>query len=260
MKTLFTPVTLILLAFAVASPVFAQNAVVVNNQPIPLSRVDAFVNAMVAQGRKDTPELREQVREELISRELFVQEAEARKLASTPEVENQLLRARQDILIQALIRNELATNPISDEEVKGAYELRNSEQKGQLEYRASHILVEKKEEAEKIIAALNKGGDFKKLATQSKDPGSAARGGDLDWNRPTTFVPPFTKAMVALDKGQYTKEPVKTDFGYHVIRLDDVREAQPPALESVKPQLRQNLERQRIVNMQKKLRGEAKIQ
>lgn len=250
----------LMLAGALSGAVSAQNAVVVNNIAIPSSRVDAFVKAMVAQGREDTPQLREMVREELISRELFVQEAEARKLASTEEVENQLIKARQDILIQALIRNELASQPITDEEVKGAYELSNSEQQGQQEYRASHILVESEDVAKKIIAELDKGGDFKVLAKQSKDPGSAARGGDLDWNRPTTFVPPFAQAMVALQKGQYTKTPVKTDFGFHVIRLDDLRAAQPPALESVKPQIRQNLERQRIVNLQKALRERARIE
>ncbi|MGB7299095.1 MAG: peptidylprolyl isomerase [Burkholderiaceae bacterium] len=240
--------------------VSAQNAVIVNNEAIPLSRVDAFVKAMVAQGRPDTPELREMVREELISRELFVQEAQARKLATSPEVENQLIRARQDILIQALIRNELATQPITDEEVQAAYAKQNSEQKGELEYRASHILVEDAATAKKIIADLKKGGDFKAMAKQSKDPGSAARGGDLDWNSPSTFVPAFSEAMVNLKKGEYTNEPVKTDYGYHVIRLDDTREAQPPSLESVKPQLRQGIERQRILGLQKALRDKAKIE
>ena len=243
-----------------AGAAIAQNAVVVNNKPIPSSRVDAFVKAMVAQGRDDTPELRQMVREELISRELFVQEAEARKLASTPEVENQLLKARQDILIQALIRNELSSQPVTDDEIKGAYALRNSADQGQQEYRARHILVETEEQARKIIADLDKGGDFAELAKQSIDPGSAARGGDLDWNRPTTFAPAFSQAMVTLEKGQYSKKPVKTDFGYHVIRLDDVRAAQPPALDSVKPQIRQTIERQRIINLQKVLRSKAKIE
>lgn len=238
----------------------SQTAVVVNNTKIPSARVDAFVKAMVTQGRPDTPELREMVREELISRELFVQEAESRKLPSSESVESQLVRARQDILIAALIRNELQTNPITDEEIAAEYEKQATNQKGEKEYRARHILVENEDEAKKIINALAKGAKFEDIAArQSKDPGSAKRGGDLDWNRPDTFVPAFAKAMTSLEKSQTTKEPVKTQFGYHVIELTDIREAEPPSIDSVRPQIKQTLERSRITELQKALRGKAVI-
>jgi peptidyl-prolyl cis-trans isomerase C len=128
------------------------------------------------------------------------------------------------------------------------------------EFRARHILVETEAEAKTIIEQLGKGAKFEDLAKKSKDPGSAQTGGDLDWNSPDTFVPQFSEAMVKLQKGQVTAAPVKTQFGWHVIRLDDVREMQPPPLEQVKPQLQQDLERKRIMKLQEDLRAKAKIQ
>jgi len=120
--------------------------------------------------------------------------------------------------------------------------------------------VDDEAEAMRIIEELDKGGDFAELAKASKDPGSAARGGDLDWNPASTFVPEFSNALVALEKGAYTKKPVATSFGFHVIKLEDTRAAQPPSLESVKPQIKQQLERQRVVELQNALREAAKIE
>ncbi|MFK7965017.1 MAG: peptidylprolyl isomerase [Burkholderiaceae bacterium] len=238
----------------------AQSAAIVNGTEIPASRVDAFVQAMIAQGRPDTPDLRTAVREELIARELFVQEARKRDLQKQADVENQLIRSEQDILIGALIRDTLGSNPVTDEQIKAEYDKVTSQNEAAKEYRARHILVDDEAEAQRIIGELDKGGDFAELAKVSKDPGSAARGGDLDWNPASTFVPEFSKALVALEKGSYTKEPVATSFGFHVIQLDDTRAAQPPSLESVKPQIQQQLERQRVVELQNALREAAKIE
>ncbi len=240
--------------------VAAENAAVVNGKAIPDTRVESFVKAMVAQGRPDSPELRKAVRDELVARELFVQEAEKRSLSATGDVENQLIRARQDILIGALIRDQLDKNPVTDAEIQKEFDAAAKDQAEEKEYRARHILVEDEATAKKIISDLDKGGKFEELATQSKDPGSAARGGDLDWNTPATFVPEFSTAMTALEKGKYTKSPVKSQFGYHVIFLEDTRVAPPPSLESVKPQIKQQLERQRVVDLQKTLRDSAKIE
>lgn len=238
----------------------AQNAAVINGKPIPSSRLESFVRAMVAQGRPDTPELRQAVREELIARELFVIEAEKRKLSADSDVDAQLVRARQDILIGALIRDVLAASPVTDDEVAKEYEKLAKEQSGAKEYKARHILVETEDQAKAIIAKLGQGESFADLAKDSQDPGSAARGGDLDWNSPETFVPPFSQAMVALEKGKFTMTPVKTQFGFHVIQLDDTRDAQPPSLEAVQPQLRKQLERQRVIDLQKSLRDKAKVE
>lgn len=243
-----------------ASIAGAQSAAVVNGTEIPASRVDAFVQAMVAQGRPDTPDLRTAVREELIARELFVQEARKRALEKAADVENQLVRSEQDILIGALIRDTLSKNPVTDEQIQAEYTKVTAENQAAKEYLARHILVDDEAEAKRIIGELDKGGDFAELAKVSKDPGSAARGGDLDWNPPSTFVPEFSSALTGLEKGAYTKEPVATSFGFHVIKLEDTREAQPPTLESVQPQIKQQLEREQVVELQNALREAAKIE
>ncbi len=246
------------LALAV-SGVAAQNAAVVNNKPITKQKVDEFVAALAAQGRPDTPELRNAVRDELIARELFTQEAERKGLARNQDVQRQLENARQEILIRAVIREHLKTNPIKDADLKAEYD-KIAKAQADKEYRARHILVEKEETAKQIIADLKKGTKFEDLAKQSKDTGSAANGGDLDWNVPGTFVKPFAEAMAKLEKGKFTEAPVQTQFGWHVIRLDDVRDAKAPPLDQVKPQIQQELERRRIQDLQKELRAKAKIQ
>ncbi|HYF60488.1 MAG TPA: peptidylprolyl isomerase [Burkholderiaceae bacterium] len=237
----------------------AQNAAIVNGKAIPKSRVDEFVAALVQQGRPDSPELRNAVREELIAREIFSQEAERKGLARNPEVQRQLDSSRQDILIRAMIREHLKSNPVGDADVKAEYD-KLAKPSGDKEYKARHILVETEAEAKGIVDQLKKGAKFEELAKKSKDPGSAPNGGDLDWNGPDTFVKPFAEAMVKLEKGKYTEMPVKTDFGWHVIRLDDVRDQAPPPVEQVAPQIKQELERRRIQTLQKDLRDKARVQ
>jgi len=237
----------------------AQNAAIVNGKPIPKSRVDDFVALLTQQGRPDTPELRNAVRDELIAREIFVQEAEKKGLTRASDVQRQLEQSRQEILIRAVIRDHLKTNPVTDAQLKAEYD-KLAKSSGEREYRARHILVESEAEAKAIVEQLRKGAKFEELAKKSKDPGSANNGGDLDWNGADTFVKPFSEAMVRLEKGKYTETPIKTDFGWHVIRLDDVRDTQPPPIEQVGPQIRQELERRRVQELQNDLRGKARIQ
>lgn len=244
---------------ATAGVAVAQNAAIVNNKPIPKERLDEFVAALAAQGRPDTPELRAMVRDELIARELFVQEAEKLGLARQADVARALDNARQEILIRAVIRDFVKKNPVTDAEIQAEYD-RVRKQAGEKEYRARHILVEKEDEAKKIIDQLKKGAKFEELAKQSKDTGSAANGGDLDWNVPGTFVKPFGDALAKLEKGRVTETPVQTQFGWHVIRLDDVRDVKAPPVEQLKPQLQQSLEQRRVQDLQKRLRTTAKIQ
>ncbi|MEZ5652064.1 MAG: peptidylprolyl isomerase [Burkholderiaceae bacterium] len=249
----------LMLSIAVAVPALAAEPLVVNGRTIPAERIDSFVQAMVAQGRKDDDTLRRAVREELIARELFVQEAEKRTLQERPDVATQLARARQDILIGALIRDELTGSPVTDEEVRTAYDRFVAGKEASKEYRARHILVDSEKEAREIIAKLEAGEEFAELAKRSQDPGSAENGGDLDWNTPDTFVAEFGLAMAGLEKGSFTREPVKTQFGFHVIRLDDIRDAQPPSIEAMRAQLTQQLERDRVITLQKSLRDQAQI-
>lgn len=255
------PAVIAVMSLGAAAAAHAQNAAIVNGKAIPKARVDEFVTALTQQGRPDTPELRTAVRDELIAREIFVQEAEKKGLTRSTDVARQLEQTRQDILIRAVIRDHLKNNPVTDAEIKAEYDkLAKGAGGGDKEYRARHILVESEAEAKSIIDQLKKGAKFEELAKKSKDPGSAANGGDLDWNGPDTFVKPFSEAMVRLQKGQTTEAPVKTDFGWHVIRLDDVREPAPPPLEQVSPQIKQELERRKVQTLQSDLRAKARVQ
>jgi peptidyl-prolyl cis-trans isomerase C len=248
----------VLFAFA-ALPALAQNIAVVNGKAIPSSRADLMVKQAASQGQADSPELRKLVKDELITREVLVQEADKLGLGNSADVKTQLEIARQSLVIRALVGDFVKKHPISDAEVKAEYD-KFKATAGDKEYRARHILVEKEDEAKAIIAKLKGGAKFEDLAKQSKDPGSAAKGGDLDWASPASFVKPFSDAMVALPKGGLTETPVKTQFGYHVIRLDDVRAAKVPTLEEVKPQIIESLQQKKLQEYQVELRAKAKVQ
>jgi peptidyl-prolyl cis-trans isomerase C len=246
-------------ALAVAVPAFAQNAAVVNGKAIPSSKVDQFVGLLVKQGQPDSPQLREQIREELINREVFLQEADKRGIAKQPEVQAEIDLTRQSVLIRGLFNDYLAKNPISAQQVQAEYDKAKASQ-GDKEYHARHILVEQEAQAKDIIAQLKKGAKFEDLAKQSKDPGSAAKGGDLDWAPASTYVKPFADALTALQKGQTTDTPVHTQFGWHVIRLDDVRDAQFPPIDQLRPQIEESLRQSKLREYQASLRDKAKIQ
>ena len=250
---------LVLLLATAALPAMAQNLAVVNGKPVPSSRADAMVKQMASQGQQDTPQLRAMVKEELVNREILIQEADRMGLSSSAEVKSQLEMARQSIVIRALVADYVKKNPVSDADMKAEYDKFKS-QAGDKEYHARHILVEKEEDAKAIIAKLKGGAKFEDLAKQSKDPGSAANGGDLDWAPPTAFVKPFSDAMIALQKGQVTETPVQTQFGYHVIKLEDSRPAKVPSFEEVKPQIAESLQQQKLRAYQQELKKKAKIQ
>jgi peptidyl-prolyl cis-trans isomerase C len=246
-------------ALVASTTVFAQNIAVVNGKPIPKAREDAWVEQLKKQGQQDTPQLRAQVKDQLIQREVFMQEVQKRGLAEKPDVKMQLELQRQNELIRALMRDELARSPVTDAEVKAAYE----EQKkatGSREYKVRHILVESEAEAKDATAQLKKGAKWEDLAKKSKDPGSAQRGGELDWAGAGAYVKPFSDAMVKLDKGQMTETPVQSQFGWHVIKVDDIREAQFPPLEQVSPQIREALQQQKMAAFAEQLRKNAKVQ
>ena len=241
-------------------PALAQNLAIVNGKPVPKSRVDALAQQMAKAGRPVTPDQMNQLKDEVVAREIFMQEARKRGLDTTNEFKDQMELARQAILIRELFADFQKKNPVSDADAKAEYDKFVAANGGK-EYRARHILVENEDEAKAIIASLKKGAKFEEIAKKSsKDPGSGANGGDLDWANADSYVPEFSAAMKKLEKGQMTEVPVKTQFGWHVIRLDDVRESSPPPLEQVKPQIQQELERRRVQTLQQDLRAKAKIQ
>ncbi|RUP24657.1 MAG: peptidylprolyl isomerase [Curvibacter sp.] len=248
------------IAVTLALPASAQNIAIVNGKAVPKARAEALAQQVARSGRPVTPELEGQIKEEVIAREIFMQEAQKLGLDATEDFKTQLELARQTILIRELFADFQKKNPVTDEEIKAEYD-KFAAANGGKEYKARHILVEKESEAKDIIARLKKGAKFEDIAKkQSKDPGSGAKGGDLDWANPGSYVKEFTEALIKLNKGQTTDAPVQSQFGWHVIRLDDVRQAQLPKLEEVKPQIAQQLQQQRLAKFQEDLRAKAKVE
>lgn len=223
------------------------------------AQFDLILKERLAQGQPDTPELRTFLRDELINREIFLRAAKAKGLDREASMKTQMAVASDSILIRAYINDYLSANPITDDILKREYDTIRAGL-GDKEYRARHILVEKKEDAEAIIKQLQAGAKFEDLAkANSKDPGSKDNGGDLDWAVPSNYVKPFADALVALQKGKYTATPVQSPFGFHVIQLDDTRDAKAPAFDEVKPQLAQRLQGQVIEKHLTELRAKAGV-
>ncbi|MDP2164297.1 MAG: peptidylprolyl isomerase [Hydrogenophaga sp.] len=238
----------------------AQNVAIVNGKAVPTARVEILAQQIAASGRPVDEAVRAQLKEEVVLREIFMQEAQKRGIAASEEYKTQMELARQTILIRALFAEHQKQNPVTDAEARAEYDKFAAANAGK-EFRARHILVEKEDEAKAIIASIKKGAKFEDIAKkQSKDPGSGANGGDLDWAAAGSYVTEFSEAMVKLDKGQMTQEPVKSQFGWHVIRVDDVRQAQLPDFEEIKPQIAQQMQQQKLADFQKNLREKAKVQ
>lgn len=259
--------TIALVAVLAAAPAFAAKkaaesgaaAGTVNGKPIPQNQIDFFMAAQKAQGRPDSPELRDAVREEIIRREVLVQEAQKQGLDKKSDIQTKMDMARQGVLINAYIEGYVKAHPISDDAVRKEYETVKT-QLGDKEYSVRHILVDSEDDAKAIIAKLKAGEKFDALATQSKDPGSKDKGGDLGWSVPTTYVKPFADALLKLNKGQYTEAPVKSEFGWHVIKLDDTRALKLPGFDEAKPQIQQRLQQQLVEKQVMELRTKAKVE
>jgi peptidyl-prolyl cis-trans isomerase C len=258
MKIVPSRLALSLLAAFVAIPAFAQTVATVNGTAIPQARADVMIAEQKTQGAPDSDQLRNAVKEELVRREVLAQEARKKGMEKSGSVTAQIELARQAVLIRAYLQDYVKAHPVTEADVKAEYEKIKS-QLGDKEYKARHILVEKEEDAKAIIAKLDKGEKFDELAKQSKDPGSKDKGGDLGWANPAGFVKPFSEALVKLEKGKYSATPVKTEFGYHVIKVEDSRALKAPAYDEVKPQLKQRLEQQSVERHIAELRSKAAV-
>ena len=236
----------------------ATKPVTVNGKAIPKSRLDFILKQRTSQGQADSEQTRRGILDNLITQEVVAQEADRRGFAKRTEVRTQLELLRQQVLVQALVQDYLKAHPVKDDAILAEYN-RVKGSRGEKEYKARHILVDKDTEAKDIIAELKKGTKFEDLAKRSKDPGSKEKGGELDWNPPSTFVKPFADALVKLEKGKYTETPVQTQFGWHVIQLDDVRSLQFPAFEAVKQQILHRMQEQEVQKFVAELRSKAKI-
>jgi len=256
--------TLILLAIAPLTQ--AQTAAdpgkplaVVNGKEIP-ALYGELVKREMAQGQPDSTQLDARVRDSLINLELLSRAALDKGLDKDPRLAAALDIRQKDQLAKAYLEDYVKTHPVTDTEIQAAYDQAKAEPV-EPEYRARHILVKTEAEAKKIIADLGKKAKFETLAKKlSKDPGSAQNGGDLDWSDRGAFVKEFSDALAGLKKGEITKKPVKTQFGYHVIRLDDVRQPEMPPLDTVRGEIVKQLQNQRVRAAISAARAGAKIE
>ncbi|MBK7237406.1 MAG: peptidylprolyl isomerase [Sterolibacteriaceae bacterium] len=277
MKSTLSRISLVLLAGALSGTALAQNAkpaaskaataaaasgdskpITVNGTVIPKDRGDALFTEQLAQGTPDSPELRNAIKEEVIRREILAGEARKKGLEKNPMLKAQMELAQQAVLIRAYMQDFVRTHPVSDADAQKEYDSIKA-QLGSKEYKSRHILVEKEDDAKAIIAKLQKGEKFDELAKQSKDPGSKDKGGDLGWSAPSAYVKPFSDALTKLEKGAFTAIPVKSDFGYHVIKLEDVRDLKVPSFEEAKPQISQRLQQKMVEEHILSLRKSAKV-
>lgn len=255
--------TAALAALVLPHHTFAQNAVIVNGKSIPKAQLDKLVQKS---GQPDNPQVRDQAREMLVTRELILQEADKRGVIQNEMVREQLEQARMSVLIAAVFEDYVAKEGVAEADLQAAYDSVKSQYTGK-EYHVEHILVEKESDAKAIIAQLKAGANFEDIAkAKSQDPGSAKNGGDLGWVSDKALVPEFSKAMVQLKNGQITDKPVKSQFGWHVIKMIDVRDVKAPSMDEIKDQLKQmimsdkNWQKAKFSEMMQKLRAKAKIQ
>ncbi|HVJ74261.1 MAG TPA: peptidylprolyl isomerase [Casimicrobiaceae bacterium] len=212
----------------------------------PQAQFDLMLKERTSQGQPDSPELRASLREELNTRELLAREARKKGLEKQTDIKTQMDLSSQTVLVRAYVADWLKANPVPEADLKREYDA-IKQQIGDKEYKVAHILVEKEDEAKEVVAELQKGAKFPDVAkARSKDPGSKDRGGDLDWNAPANFVKPFSDAMVKAEKGKFTPQPVQTQFGWHVLLVEDVRDAKVPGYDEVKPQLSQRMQAQHL--------------
>lgn len=245
----------------IAIPAYAQNVATVNGKAITQKQLDDFVGLLVEQGAQDSPQLREQVKQEMIGRLVAVQAAEKAGIDKQAGVKQEIELARQGILVRALMTDHLKKHPVTDAEIQAEYDEIKKAQEGRQEYKLRHILVKEEQAAKDIIAAIkSKKTTFDAAAKKdSIDPGSGAKGGDLGWGPSSNYVPEFAQAVEKLKKGQMTDAPVQTQFGWHVIKVDDARAVSLPDLKDVKPQIEEMLRQEKLVEFQQGLMKSAEI-
>lgn len=248
-------------ACVVAVPAFAQTVATVNGQEISQKSLDGFVALLVSQGAQDSEDLRTQVKQEMVNRLVAVQAAEKAGIDKKEAVQQEIELARQGILVRALMTDYLEKHPVTDAQVQAEYDELKKEQSKQQEYKVRHILVKEEQQAKDLIAAIKAGKiTFEEAAKKdSIDPGSGQKGGDLGWSPASNYVPEFAQAVEKLKKGEMTDEPVQSQFGWHIIQVEDSRAAAFPELADVKPQIQEMLRQQQLAKFQQDLMEKATI-
>ena len=242
-------------AFTIPDPV-----AVVNGKPITKAAFDQYAQQLRGRAKVDSAEASKSLVDQLVMEELLVQEAAKQKLADDPQVKQQMEMVQRNLLASTMVRRMLSANAPSEEAIKKEYDTAVAAMKGK-EYKASHILVDSEDKAKEIIAELKKDSSkFAELAKAKSSDSSADKGGDLGWFTPSMMVPPFAEAVAKLEKGKFSEQPVQTPFGWHVILLEDIRDATPPSLDELKPQITQMLQSKTVNDYLEKLKSGAKIE
>ncbi len=231
----------------------------VNGVAVPKALFDYFIKERIQQGAPDNEQVRKSATNELVNRELILQDATRKGLTENADLKARIELSRQFLIVRAYAEDLFKTHPITDEALKADYE-NLKDRLGDREYKARHILVGQEAEAKDILARLKQGEKFEDLAKVSKDSGSRDRGGDLGWNAPASYVKPFADALVKLQKGKHTETPVQTQFGWHLIQLDDARPMKTPTFDEIKPRLLQRAQQLMLENAVVELRAKAKIE
>jgi peptidyl-prolyl cis-trans isomerase C len=248
-----------LLVSGISLNVQAADIATVNGKPVKQSLLDYIIKDATATGKKVDDNMRANIIDKLITNEVIDQEAQKSGIDKDDEFQAKVELTLHEMRINAYIQDFIKKNPVDDKALQAEYDNQKAKFKGK-EYKASHILVKTEDEAKEIITQLTKGADFGSLAKdKSLDTGSKDNGGDLGWFQPANMVKPFSDAVAKLDKGNYTLTPIQSDFGWHVIRLEDQRESTPQAFEAVKEELRNGLLRQQLDKLVSSLKAKAKI-
>lgn len=249
------------LAASLALPVYAKDIVTVNGQSISQDKFDQFVTLLLEQGAQDSPQLREQVKQEMINRLVAVQAAEKAGLQKDPAVKQETELAAQSILVRALMAKHLKENPVTEAALQKEYDTIKAEQGDRKEYKLRHILVKEEDQAKNLIKSIKaKKTTFEAAAKKdSIDTGSGQNGGELGWGPASNYVPEFAQAVESMKKGQLSNAPIQTQFGWHVIQVEDERPVAFPSFEEAKPQLEEMMRQQTLSDFQKKLMADAKI-
>lgn len=239
-------------------PVIPDPVAVVNGQAITKAEFDQYAKQLRGRAQVDSVEGAKSLVNQLVIEELLVQEANKQKLADDPQIKQQMDMIQRNLLASTVVRRMLSDTAPSEDAIKKEYDTAVAAMKGK-EYKARHILVDAEDKAKEVIAELKKGGDFAELAKAKSTDSSKDNGGDLGWFTPSMMVPPFSEAVAKLEKGKYSETPVQTPFGWHVILLEDTRDATPPSLDELKPQITQMLQSKIVNDYLEKLKTDAKV-
>lgn len=255
-----TLIALLVSSAATTGAMAADTVAKVNGKAIPQAYADTMMAEQTAKGAPDSQELRDAVREELVRREILFQAAKKKGIDKQADVQTQIELARQAVVLRAYLQDFVSTNEVTDADVKKAYDDMKT-RLGDTEYKVSHILVEDEAKAKALIAKIDAGDKFEDVAkAESTDPGSKERGGDLGWSSPGMYVPAFSEAMTSLKKGEMTKAPVQSNFGWHIIRVEDTRQLDAPEFDKIAPQIKQRMQSQKLEQHITELRQAAKVE